>query len=138
MKRRWFTVGGVVEIAIAVGATALLPDVVLTVPAFAFLIATFLVSGLLAVLAGEGRTVAGLEWRQLLGLSYVTFALGLMSYQVWSAVTHPGDLGAVVTAAGILFGGFLILFMGVDLIRGPKHFDLSNVEPGPIFGSRSQ
>lgn len=139
MKRRWFTVAGVVSVVIAVVAAALFHGYVLQTPALGVWIATFLVSGVLVILGGESRSVAGLTWYQLLGLGHVTLGVGMAVWFGWSVLSHWGDVSAVALDALLaIIGPLVMVGIGVLWIRGTDHMKLELFEPGPIFGSRTE
>ncbi|WP_323191433.1 hypothetical protein [Halostella sp. PRR32] len=134
MKRRWLTVLGCLIVA---GWTAVFlafgsfqsPD-----PLFLVGTVPFLLAGVLFVLAGTTESLGGIEWYQLSGLGDVLIGLSMSAQFLWTATRSgsvPGDV--LVVDAIMAVGGLSLVFIGIDWIRGGKHFDLSTYESGPIF-----
>ena len=129
MKQSQFLYLGLLDLLLVAGlATVFGPAVLVASP-----IALMGIAGFGAVLAGTVSALSlgpiALSWRQLVGLSYVTFAL------MWPAIYAPEIVAG--TASGpdlVLFvvatvGAFSLAFYGVDIARGGRHFSVQqNVE----------
>ncbi|POG55707.1 hypothetical protein [Haloferax marisrubri] len=127
MDRRFLAVVGVFDLLIAV-ALALLGALAhpLSVARFAL----FAAAGVLLVVAGLRESVAlgstTLRWHVVAGAGYVCFGLAVLANGLSSVFDPRGDP---------YFGGLFVLllapvmlFMGVDYLRGGVHFDLSTFE----------
>lgn len=87
------------------------------------------VAGLCALLAGSVAAVSvgpvTVSWRHLVGAAYAMFAVML------PAIYGPGVLDGTATGGELaLFGvmtvgGATLLFVGYDIARGGKHFDIT-------------
>lgn len=129
MKQSQFLYLGLLDLLLIAGLAAVFgPAVLVSSP-----IVLMGLAGLGAILAGTVSALSlgpiALSWRQLVGLSYVTFAL------MWP-VTYAPEIVAG-TASGqdlVLFvvatvGAFSLAFYGVDIARGGRHFSVQqNVE----------
>lgn len=79
-------------------------------------------AGALAVLAGhETRLTERVGWHRLYGLADVLLGLSLVP----SALGGPtsGEFAALYGVAAVL-GGLSLAFIGVDVARGGRHFDV--------------
>jgi len=86
------------------------------------------VAGVLALLAG---TVAELSigpitvtWRHLIGVSYAVFALAVPA--IYAPIVFAGSAGGeeILLFVVAIGGGFSLLFYGVDVARGGRHFEV--------------
>ncbi|EMA04080.1 hypothetical protein [Haloferax denitrificans] len=127
MDRRFLAVVGVFDLLIA-GGLALLGALAhpLSVARFAL----FAAAGVLLVVAGVRESVAlgstTLRWHVVAGAGYVCFGLAILVGGLSSVLDTRGD-----PYFGGLFALLLapvMLFMGVDYLRGGVHFDLSTFE----------
>ncbi|MFC7202509.1 hypothetical protein ACFQJC_03215 [Haloferax namakaokahaiae] len=127
MDRRFLIVIGAFDLLIVAGATIL--GLSSSLPQLVWL-ASFALAGLLFVVAGvrESVTVGSrrVRWNVFAGLGYVFFGVGML------ANTLPmlgGD------RQELFLGGFMLvtlvpvmLFLGIDYLRGGVHFDISKLE----------
>ncbi|NHN57566.1 MULTISPECIES: hypothetical protein [Halorussus] len=130
MRRFWFAVLGVifgiagVAFLAAFGAPA-------TDPAALVTFALWFAASALYVLGGLEVAVADLKWDQLVGVGNV--CLGLQQ-TVRLGVWFAGGSGetetlAVTVASGV--GGLALAYIGLDWVRGGRHFDLSGFGEDP-------
>ena len=87
------------------------------------------VAGLCALLAGSVAAVsvgpATVTWRHLVGTAYAAFAL------MWPATYGPAVLAGTATGEELALavvttvGGSTLLFVGYDIARGGRHFDIT-------------
>ncbi|RDZ63700.1 hypothetical protein C5B90_11235 [Haloferax sp. Atlit-12N] len=127
MDRRFLAVVGVFDLLIAV-ALALLGA--LSHPGSVVQFALFAAAGVLLVVAGVRESVAlgatTLRWHVVAGAGYVCFGMAILVDGLSSVFDPRGD-----PYFGGLFALLLapvMLFMGVDYLRGGVHFDLSTFE----------
>ncbi|MCO8265629.1 hypothetical protein ACOZ4B_07710 [Haloferax prahovense] len=127
MDRRFLSVIGVFDLLIA-GGLAFLGAFAHPLSFARF--ALFTAAGVLLVVAGVRESVAlgstTLRWHVVAGAGYVCFGLAILVNGLSSVLDAHGDA---------LFGGLfalllapVMLFMGVDYLRGGVHFDLSTFE----------
>lgn len=125
---------GVGFLAVAAGIGIVASGQLLHVAPLAVWFVAFACAGVTSVLGGEGRSVLGLEWYQLIGIGNVVFAAATILWAVWWA-SGTTDGFEHATAAGMGLGACCVAWIGVDWLRGAPHFDLANYEPGGIvFG----
>lgn len=136
MRQSRFVYIGVLELLLAGALVALFGPVVLT---GSHVVALLVVAGVAAVLAG---CVAAIElgavtvtWRHLVAASYLAFAV------MWPLVYGPHVLAGTASGEELLMFGvaatsaLVFAFVGVDVARGGRHFDLtSDVERTVGFG----
>lgn len=135
VKRRWFTVGGGTAVGIGLTVSVGLREYLFATPPFALWAGTFLVAGVLGVLGGEGRSVDGLGWYQLIGLGYVAFGLGTTAWITWGALAHGGPPTSLAQTGGLGFSGLFTTALGVLWLWSDGFVDPDDLEPGPIFRS---
>ncbi|WP_323674655.1 hypothetical protein [Halorubellus sp. PRR65] len=88
----------------------------------------FVVAGALGVLAGRVAAVelgsVSVSWRQLLGGSYllVAFANALSFAGMFSTADSTASL---VAAGGAVVGSLCLAFMGIDIARDGRHFQVT-------------
>ncbi|CQR53869.1 MULTISPECIES: hypothetical protein [Haloferax] len=127
MDRRFLAVVGVFDLLIA-GGLAFLGA--LAHPLSFAQFALFVAAGVLLVVAGIRESVAlgstTLGWHVVAGAGYVCFGMAILVNGLSSVLDARGD---------VLFGGLsalllapVMLFMGIDYLRGGVHFDLSTFE----------
>ena len=86
-------------------------------------------AGICAILAGSVSAVsvgvATVTWRQLIGVSYVAFAL------VWPAIYVPDVVTGTISGQNLLVfvvatvGALSLVFYGIDIARGGRHFSVT-------------
>ncbi|SNZ03273.1 hypothetical protein SAMN06269185_0234 [Natronoarchaeum philippinense] len=91
------------------------------------------VAGMLALLAGVVAELSvgtvTVTWRHLIGASYALFAVAVPA--VYAPVVLTGSAGGEELLLFVVstIGGLSLLFYGVDVARGGRHFEVeSNVE----------
>ena len=85
-------------------------------------------AGVLLLLGGVGRELGSIKWYQLVGAGDVLLGLGLC-IEFFGTIIAPGpltDKGLFVGVAAI--GGLSLAYIGVDWIRGGRHFDPSQFD----------
>lgn len=85
-------------------------------------------AGVLLLLGGVGRELGSIRWYQLVGVGDVLLGLGLC-IEFLRAIVAPGPLteeGLFVGVAAL--GGLSLAYIGVDWIRGGRHFDPSQFD----------
>ena len=86
------------------------------------------VTGILFVVGGVGYDLGSIEWYQLVGVGDVLLGLSL-GIPFFTALEGSGSLGGDVLFIGAAaIGGLSLAYMGIDWIRGGKHFDLSQFD----------
>ena len=131
MKRRWLSVIGILFLLTSVGiivAYASLGELTLMEGFNVILLSTV---GTLFIFAGEGREGFGIEWFQFAGIGLI--ALGSwLAFQAGTLLpTDPGVMEWVVFGSFVA-GGIIFVFIGIDWIRGGFHFNLTDLQPGPL------
>ena len=85
-------------------------------------------AGVLLLLGGVGRELGSIKWYQLVGAGDVLLGLGLCVELLRTIVT-PGPLTGEGLFVGIAaIGGLSLAYIGVDWIRGGRHFDPSQFD----------
>jgi hypothetical protein len=85
-------------------------------------------AGVLLLLGGVGRELGPIKWYQLVGTGDVLLGLGLCVEFFWMIVV-PGPLtgeGLLIGVAAV--GGLSLAYIGIDWIRGGRHFDPSQFD----------
>lgn len=126
MNARWISgfgvltllLGGVAAAAAGVGAASI-ELLAVAVP--------MVVAGVCWLLAGEGIALGGLAWYQWLGAGFLVFAVGLLAQGATAFAS--GGTGDLLYAASQLVLAVVFGFMGVDYVRGGRHYDLSIIDP---------
>jgi hypothetical protein len=130
MKRHWFLVLGLflfgsqlfVHTAFGVPSSADLGTLV-------SIIATAL-AGVLFVFGGLGISVRTLEWYQIVGganiLLGASFCLEIV-VPVLNSTSASGSTVQPFMAVAAVCGGGSLMFIGLDWLRGGRHFDLSSL-----------
>ena len=85
-------------------------------------------AGVLFLFGGLGYELGSIEWYQLVGAGNVLLGLSF-SLQFVAAVMGPGSVSNELLFIGAAaIGGLSLAYIGVDWIRGGKHFDLSQFD----------
>lgn len=140
MKRRWFLVLGVLTVASQVG-----PLVAFGIPSSppastVLTVVSTVLAGVLFVLGGLAPRIGGVEWYRFVGiaalLAGIGFALAMVVPILNGTSAYEREVRPLLAVAATI-GGASLAFIGIDWLRGGRHFDLSIYEPGPILGSAS-
>lgn len=88
----------------------------------------FAVAGVLVVLAGRVAAVelggVSVSWRVVLGAAYLMIAVAnALSFA--DTLTAASSTTSLVVAAGAVGGSLCIAFMGVDIARDGRHFEIT-------------
>lgn len=133
VKRRWFAVMGAVVLLLVTALVATFGVTVATYPAVVLMVA----ASLLSVLGGLDPVPDVVPWYRFVGAGELLFGAVFLVLWVGPAVgggrsTTDLAMAAVGVANALVFG-----FIGVDWLRGGRHFDVEAFEPGPILGRRA-
>ena len=131
MRRIWFAVLGAVFGVAGVAMLAAFGAEMVTGPAAVATFALWFATSALYVLGGLDVAVGDLEWYQLVGVGNVCLGLQqTVRFAFWLADGTPGT-GTLVVAAASGLGGLALAYIGLDWVRGGRHFDLSRFGEGP-------
>lgn len=125
MKQSWFRYLGLFDLLLVAGFVGFFGLPALT---SSMVVPAMLLAGVSAILAGSVSRltlgVVSVSWRYFVGVTYVLFALILPGNYL------PSVLAGTATASEwMLFvvgavGGLSLLFYGVDVVRGGRHFEV--------------
>jgi len=129
MKQSQFLHLGLLDLLLIAGFAAVFGPAVLVLSP----IVLMGIAGIVAILAGTVSALSlgpiTLSWRHLVGLSYVTFAL------IWPAIYAPELITGTASGQDLFLlvvttiGAFSLVFYGIDIARGGRHFSVQqNVE----------
>lgn len=135
MKRRWLSVIGGFFLLTATGLAVALVRAEEFSNVHGLTAGLLGLVGLLFVIAGEGRSVAGFEWNQLGGMGHIILGCWF-AFQAGTFV--PQETGSVelILIGAFVLGGLVFVFIGVDWFRGGRHFDVTSLEPGRLRADR--
>lgn len=138
MKRRWFAVLGVFlfvshgAVLVAFGFPAPVTETVLSLLPWMF-------AGVLFVLGGLSVQIETIEWHQFVGAANVFMGIGFgVNFSLTTLRDASLGNGGVIFAVAGIAGGLSMVFIGMDWIRGGRHFEISRYETGPILGFMSR
>lgn len=130
VKRRWFAVMGVV-VLFGLAAIAVVVDVpIATSAAFAVLV----VGSLCFVLGGLDPVPDAVAWYRFVAVGELLFGSAFAVTLLAPVASGQRSTTALLFAAAGVANALLFGFVGVDWLRGGRHYDLSTFEPGPILG----
>lgn len=130
MKRRWFAVmGGAFLLPVAALLVRSGPPGRLDLP-----LVLLAVASVLLALGGLDPLPDAVPWYRFVGLGEVVFGVALLAMWVGPAVGGSGSNTDVLMALTGVAAALIFGFIGVDWFLGGRHYDLSKMEPGPIFG----
>lgn len=134
VKRRWFAVlGSFVLLGWSALALAFgLPDE--GEAAFLLNDVPLLLGGAALVAGGATDGDGGVAWYRLVGAGFVLLGLS-MAGQFLATLAAQRTLDGLLAADAVtLVPAVAVALVGLDWIRGGKHFDLSVFEAGPLLG----
>ncbi|WP_115865402.1 hypothetical protein [Halorussus litoreus] len=133
MKRLWFAVLGTLYAVVGVWFLTAFWSGVATDPASILTVALWFGASALYVLGGFGASLGGLDWYQFVGLGNVCLGLQLVVRVPFALADGNSATASLVATLAMGVGGLSLAYIGLDWVRGGRHFDLSRFgdQPGP-------
>lgn len=126
MKRRLFTLFGVGLLVVLLALTALLGVNVWNSPLRALQGLLFFSGATAFLVAGEGRSVTGLDPIQLVGAGDLAVAGGVLLNAINTfSGGLPAETAETTAALGAGLGAIGLAFIGVDYLRGGQVFNVT-------------
>jgi hypothetical protein len=139
MRRIWFAVMGATFAVVGVGFAAAFGLEGVAEPPTAVALALWFSASVLYLLGGFGTSLGGVEWYQFVGLGNVCLGLQLLVQLPFTLAGGTPETEVLVPAIASGLGGLSLLFIGLDWLRGGRHFDLSAFdETSPANPKRSK
>jgi hypothetical protein len=142
MKRRWFLVLGVGIILANLGFLFAFRAGIFETPSIVAANVFLILGGALMIIGGADVQPRGSEWYQFVGAANVLIAAGMAGTYLLPMVNgtsaYEGTAGALFVVFVVVVGGGSLAFIGLDWIRGGRHFDLSTYERGSILGPATE
>ena len=132
MKRRWLSVLGAGMLLAGAVYVAVFGVVSLAGPFRGTAAVCFTLSAIFEIVAGQGERVGSVEWYQFMGAANVLMGV-MIGIHLVGGVVH-GSPTPIGLDGMMAVGALSITWIGIDLLRGGRHFDPASYDSGPILG----
>ncbi|WP_435180185.1 hypothetical protein [Halorussus sp. AFM4] len=128
MRRLWFAVLGAVFGVAGVAVVAAFGGDAVSGPAAVATFALWFAASALYVLGGLDVGVGDPEWYQLVGVGNVCLGLQQAVRLAFRLADGSRETGTLVVTVASGLGGLALAYIGLDWVRGGRHFDLSRFD----------